>query len=256
MARILVISSSVAHGHVGLSAAAPILQALGHEVIGLPTVLLSNHPGWSHTAGMQVDPDTLRQMLEALEANGWLGAVDACLTGYLPTPAHVDLAVDAVARVKGKGARIVVDPVLGDAPKGLYIAEEAAHALRDHLVPKADILTPNAFELSWLTGHPTDDIRHTRVAADRFAPRVLVTSAPVSAEDTGVLDGGSLYEVPLRAGVPHGVGDVFAALIAGGVEVDQAVGMLQTLIEGSLGADHLRIAQTDWASAGPVGPHK
>ena len=50
MARILILSSWVAHGHVGLSAAAPALQALGHEVTQLPTTVLSNHPGWPHVA--------------------------------------------------------------------------------------------------------------------------------------------------------------------------------------------------------------
>jgi pyridoxine kinase len=89
MGRYLVISSQVAHGHVGLSAIVPALQAMGHEVIALPTILLSNHPGHAKVAGFKVEPSVLGQMLDALEANGRLKRVDAVLTGYLPTVDHV-----------------------------------------------------------------------------------------------------------------------------------------------------------------------
>ena len=79
MGRVLAISSQVARGHVGLSAIVPALQALGHEVIALPTILLSNHPGHPRFAGERVAPDLLRRMFDALESNRWLGEIDAVL---------------------------------------------------------------------------------------------------------------------------------------------------------------------------------
>lgn len=252
MARIVVVSSSVAHGHVGLSAAAPVLQRLGHEVIGLPSVILSNHPGWPHSSAMRMDPVALLGMLDALDANGWLRDVDACLTGYLPSPDHVDVAAHVIDRLDG--ARIVVDPVLGDTPKGLYIPEEAARAVRDHLVPKADILTPNAFELGWLTGAPVTDLAEARAAIRLLPQRVILTSAPVDAGTLGVLDGARLFPTAELDDVPHGVGDVFSALVATGLQTGRAVGMLSALIKASVGADHLRIAQSDWESAEAISP--
>ena len=107
MARVLAISSQVARGHVGLSAIVPALQGLGHEVIGLPTVLLSNHPGHKVVAGERVSPALLRRMLDALEANGWLGEIEAVTTAYLPSVEHVQFAVEAIGRVKAQaiGAR-------------------------------------------------------------------------------------------------------------------------------------------------------
>ena len=139
MPRVLAISSHVACGHVGLAAIVPALQALGHDVIALPTVLLSNHPGHAHVAGARVDPDQLRRMLGALEANGWLGDIDAVLTGYLPSVEHVRFAADAVAAVTQANPRaiVLVDPILGDDPKGLYIDVTAAAAIRDTLLPAA-----------------------------------------------------------------------------------------------------------------------
>lgn len=259
-------SSLVAHGPVGLSASAPVLQALGHTVIGLPTVILSNHPGWTRVAGERVSPETLTAMLDALEGNGWLQGVAAVLTGYLPSPGHVAVAAEALARIRAQspGVRIVVDPVMGDAPKGLYIARDAAEALRDRLVPLAEILTPNAFELGWLTGEEvTDSAALARAAcalrAGSGIASVVVTSVPVSASETGVLDfcgeASELYTVPRHETVPHGVGDVFGALLAAGQATGAALGALQALIADSVGADHLRIAETTaWRSARPIEP--
>ena len=71
MARILAISSQVASGHVGLSAMVPVLQALGHDVIALPTIILSNHPGHTHVSGQRITVDVLDGMVDALGRNGW-----------------------------------------------------------------------------------------------------------------------------------------------------------------------------------------
>ncbi|SNS97705.1 hypothetical protein [Antarctobacter heliothermus] len=159
MARVLILSSWVAHGHVGLCAGVPALQALGHTVTQLPTVMLSNHPGWPQVAGAPVPPECLYEMMAALAANGWLTEQDALLVGYLPTPAHVVVAADA-----------------------------------------------------------------------------------------------RIHPAPLRDGVPHGVGDVFAALIAAGVPLGMALGHLSALIDNSLHAPHLRIAETaaTWTRAAPL----
>jgi pyridoxine kinase len=268
MARILILSSWVAHGHVGLCAAVPVLQALGHSVTQLPTVLLSNHPGWPQVAGRRVPMEELSAMTEALAANGWLGQADALLTGYLPSPGHVAFAAELAARMRevAPGLRVVVDPVLGDSPKGLYIAQEAAEAVRATLLPHADVLTPNAFELGWLTGRDTGTLAGALSAAEALrgmaaGAEVLVTSPPLGAE-TGLLasgDGGpTLYRASRAdpAQVPNGPGDVLSALIAGGVSPDAALGHLSALVGESLGAPHLRIAETAaiWTRAAPVPP--
>lgn len=258
MSRVLILSSWVAHGHVGLSAAVPALQALGHTVTQLPTVILSNHPGWPQVSGARVPPEQLRGMIEALAANGWLAAQDTLLTGYLPSAAHVALACDLADRMGGQ-ARIVVDPVLGDAPKGLYLDRDAAEALRADLVPRADVLTPNLFELGWLTGHQVTTVAEAVAAARMLRPaEVLVTSPPFDTDTTGILrvthDAAQRYIVPRHDGVPHGVGDVFAALIAGGLDVAAALGHLSALIGESLNAPHLRIAESAplWTLAAPI----
>lgn len=265
MTRVLVLSSWVAHGHVGLSAAAPVLQRVGHEVTQLPTTTLSNHPGWPHVAGSPVPVGQIAEMLAALEANGWLADLDAVLSGYLPSAAHVTLVADLLRRLRDQDRppRIVIDPILGDTPGGLYVPEPVAIALRDKLVPLADVLTPNAFEAGWLCGAPIETLEQAADAARGLAANgrtVLLTSAPVPETRIGVLQHGptgtQLWASPQRAGVPHGVGDVFSAFIAAGQSPGTALGHLTALIDASLDAPHLRIVDTadTWTVAEPLDP--
>jgi len=196
-------------------------------------------------------PTRLAEMIEALDANGLLDGHDALLTGYLPSAAHVALACDVVDRLARRGPRfkIVVDPILGDDPKGLYLAEEAALAVRDRLLPLADVMTPNCFELGWLTGRSVATMAEAREAAEsltRGSERaVLVTSPPIPDGDTGVFVVGpheeALFRAPRIANVPHGSGDAFSAMIAAGVSVGAVLGHLQALVEASSGADRLAI---------------
>lgn len=262
MARVLIVSSYVASGHVGLSASGAVLQALGHDVTGLPTVVLSNHLGWAHVAGGPLPVSQLRDMAGALRANGLLEDHDAVLVGYLPSPDHVAFAADLVAEMRAMdpAPRIVVDPILGDAPGGLYVPEAVARAVRERLVPLADTLTPNHFELGWLTGRALPDLAATLEAAGPLAPEVLVTSPPLGAEVTGLLAvrgrRSALFRTLRRGGVPHGVGDSFAAMIAAGMAPGEALGRLDALVLCSIGAPHLAIATSAprWVAAPAIGP--
>jgi pyridoxine kinase len=260
MARILAISSQVARGAIGLSAAVPAMQALGHEVIALPTVLLSNHPGHARFAGERVAPDLIRRMLDALAANGWLGAIDAVLTGYLPSLEHVVVAREAIERVRSAGARAIhlCDPILGDEPKGLYIAHEAAEAIRDSLVPLADVLKMNRFECGWLAGESVagaEDV--ARVARRQSWRAAIVTSLP--AGEAGVLSNVIAEEgrapteicVAVREHVPKGTGDLMSGLLLGHLLRDRAtlaeaferaVAGVDIVILRSAGSDELQLA--------------
>ncbi len=257
MGTILAISSQVARGHVGLNAMVPALQALGHEVIALPTVILSNHPGHGKVAGQRVDPALLGEMLATLEGHGWLASVDAVLSGYLPTPGHVALVADAVARVRARrpSALYFCDPVLGDDPKGLYIAEDAARALAADLVPHADFTFPNRFELAWLSGQPVTDCAGARLAARGLeATWTIATSIPQADGTLATMAlgarGAYMTSVARRSQVPNGTGDLLTGLMAGYIVGGQtiedalgaAVGAIEGVIEASVGQDELQLA--------------
>ncbi len=266
MARILAISSQVVRGHIGLSAVVPALQALGHEVWPMPTILLSNHPGHATAAGLRTPVEKLDAMLDALAANGWLGEIDAVSTGYLPSAEHVAFAARAIARVKDvrADAHVLVDPVLGDEPKGLYIDPLAAAAIRDRLVPLADVLTPNRFELGWLTERSLWNVEEAGAAARSLdCPCVVVTSAGVGGCDADTAgagariltllatpDASATFATPYRPHVPHGTGDLFSGLLLGHMLSDRtmneavarAVAGVACAIEASVGRDELVLA--------------
>ncbi len=221
MARIVALSSFVARGHVGLRAMCPALEWKGHDVVALPTVVLSSHAAFPQVAGTPIDPGILEQMIGALDANGWLAAVDMVITGYLPSQAHVEVASRLVDRVRDRSPAMtyVCDPVLGDEPKGLYVPLAMAGRLRDDLLPRAAVTTPNVFELAWLTGRPVTSIE-TAVQAARAlgSPGVLATSVPGTAGEVATLycdRETSLHTaVPRRSRVPSGTGDLLTGLFA------------------------------------------
>lgn len=268
MAIILCISSQTVRGYVGGSAARIALERLGHQVWLLPSVILSNHPGHSLFAGEQVPTGRLGAMLDALDANGWLAEADAVLTGYLPSPEHVALALRAADKVEAANpdARLICDPILGDDPGGLYIDESAAAALRDQLLPRAGLATPNRFELAWLAGRKVGSADDAKVAAANLATAtVLATSIPDSEGrlcNLLVQDGQAWRTiVPDREAVPHGTGDLMTALYLGhrlnGAAEPDALALATAGVEAALAAstdaDELQLVRDPerWAAPEP-----
>ena len=270
MARILAISSQVARGHVGLSIVVPALQALGHEAIALPTVVLSNHPGHAHVAGTRIEPAVLHKMLDALEANGWLAGIDGVLTGYLPSEAHVAFAAEAVGRARAASPRLIYlcDPVLGDDPKGLYIDEAAARATRDRLIGLADIATPNRFELSYLnSAHATVDVRSAADALNFHLACATTVATSIPSHEPGKTMNAmysrgatALTSVALREGAPHGTGDLFSALLLSAFldrpDVFDALALatagVDAVLAASTGGDELAIAALPGKADAPL----
>lgn len=268
MARVLAISSQVVRGHVGLSAIVPALQRLGHEVLPIPTIVLSNHPGHARAAGTRIEVNTLMSMLDVLDANDWISTIDAVITGYLPSPEHVFFAQNAidVVRTRRPDAVVLVDPVIGDDPKGVYVDPAAAAAIRDDLVPRASVISPNRFELSWLSGRDVGSPGEAVAAAATFGScHVIGTSIP---SGDGVLanvsaGGGAAFccEVVRRSRVPHGTGDLLSGLFVGHLlrlrdpreALARAVGGVQTAITTSEGMSDMMLTvgpgQPDWAAS-------
>ena len=256
MARILAISSQVVSGHVGLSAMLPALQRKRHEVLALPTILLSNHPGRQAASGTRIDPQALSKILQTLDANGRLDGIDAILTGYLPSAEHVAIAATAIARCRARNPQVLVlcDPVLGDDPKGLYIDVAAAAAIRDQLLPLAAIVTPNRFELAWLTDQVVADAASAvTVARTLKRQAVIATSVPSPPErlSTIAVTAEASFEqsVKLRLDVPNGTGDLLAALFvsaylaSGDIEAALIASTteLDTVIAASIGHAELQL---------------
>ena len=176
--KILSIQSSVAYGHVGNSAAVFPLQRLGHEVWPVITVHFSNHTGYGAWRGPLLAAEDVREVIAGIEDRGVLGEADAVLSGYQGDPAVGGVILDAVARVKelNPAAVYCCDPVMGDVGRGMFVRPGIPEFMRDTVVPQADIVTPNHFELDFLAGRTTTTLDEILDAVDDVRARGPATS--------------------------------------------------------------------------------
>ena len=239
---VISIQSHVSLGHIGNSAAVFALQRLGIGVWPVHTVQLSNHTGYADWGGGAMDVGHVADVLAGLERRGVYTKADAILSGYMGTPELVAVVADAVVRAKAAnpGLLYCCDPVIGNGAKGLFVAEPVAVAIRDALLPLADLATPNAFELGWLAG--SDD------PAKLGPARVAVTSVETAAGTGAMLRDGDecwLVETP-RLDVPgDGAGDTFCALLLGqmlrGAAAEDALSLAVSSVHALLRKDGLAL---------------
>jgi len=222
MTTVLSVQSRVAYGHVGNAASVFPLQRLGIEAWALDTVAFSNHTGHGRWRGSVVAAAAVAEMFEGIADLGVLARCDAVLSGYIGAAETGPVLLDIVARVRAANpnALFCCDPVIGDIDTGSYVTEGIAEFFRDRALAMADIVTPNRFELEYLTGRTIPTITAAAQAADELrgiGPSiVLLTSLDLDPERISMLaagpDGAFAVETPRIPVMLNGCGDVTAAL--------------------------------------------
>jgi len=221
---VLSIQSHVVFGYAGNTAAVFPLQRLGREVWAVNTVEFSNHTGYGAWRGMVLGADMVSQLVTGLEERGVLCRCEAVLSGYLGDAAVGRAIIDTVRRVRKESpeALYFCDPVMGDVGPGLYVKPDIPGIFKNELIPIADIISPNQFELEELTGINTGTIKNAAIAVNALHEKgpsvVLVTSYRDDTAGISMLasDKTGLYrictpELPLGSGV-SGSGDMTAAV--------------------------------------------
>lgn len=244
---IMSIQSHVSFGHVGNSAAVFPLQRAGFEVWPVHTVAFSNHTGYGKWQGPLIPASDVRAVIQGIDELGRLGDADAVISGYQGGSDIADAIVEAVALVKQRNPKAIYscDPVMGNAKSGCHVSDEIPPLLRDKVVPVADVITPNQFELGYLTGREVSDLDSTIAAAHaarEMGPEaVLVTSVLRPDAPEGTIEmvavngvGAWLVSTPYLPFKRNGSGDVTAALFAGnlvrgaGIDGDLSVALGNT----------------------------
>lgn len=186
MSTILSIQSSVAYGHVGNSAATFPLMRLGVQVWPVITVHFSNHTGYGSWRGPLLAASDIAEVVQGIDDRGVLGQADAVLSGYQGAEDVGAEILKAVALVKQRNPKAIYccDPVIGDVDRGVYVRPGIPEFMRDQVVPAAQVVTPNHFELDLLTGGTTRTLDEVLQAAHQLrsiGPEVvLVTSTLVA----------------------------------------------------------------------------
>jgi len=224
----LIISSHVAGSRVGATAQATALVQFKIDSMVVPTVLFGRHPGWGIPGGAPAPLEVVEGMLDGIEANGLFGLTDLVITGYFATAAQVRAAaraIDAVRDAPREGAAtrrptVIIDPTMGDAGKGLYVSQEVADAIVAELIPRADIVACNAWELQKLTGADAREPLSAMRAARLLNKPTLVSSVHRGTEIGVVLADRkeawlAAHAKAVRA--PNGTGDLLTALYAASI---------------------------------------
>lgn len=225
MTTILSIQSTVAYGHAGNSAAVFPMQRLGVDVWPVITVHFSNNTSYGSWRGPLLTAADIRDVVTGIDERDALVDADAVLSGY---QGAVDVGAEilrAVKLVKQRNPRALYccDPVMGDVGRGFFVRPGVPEFLREQVVPQADVVTPNHFELNYLTGAEPGTIPDVLAAADQLrasGPRtVLVTSVIHADQAPGTLDmiavddaGAWLVTTPLLPRTFTGSGDLTSAM--------------------------------------------
>lgn len=275
---ILSIQSEVVYGHVGHQASRFILERMGHPVWAAPTVIFSNHLGHKTVTGRVLEAALLRELIDGLRQLGVLGKANAILTGYLGAPETASLVAEVVAEVKAANPKAIYicDPVIGDQGY-MYVKPALADALAKILVPIADVLSPNVYELGHLTGGEVTSRKEAEAALRALAGRtqakvVIGTGIPDAQHPDELavlaLDRAGGKDAPIVMAVTKkfpifasGTGDAFTALFTARYMKDRAAEpALKAAVAGmseivgataAAGADELHIIETQdkWVKA-------
>lgn len=249
--NLLSIQSHVAYGHVGNAAAVFPLQRLGIEVWPVHTVQFSNHTGYGDWRGQVFEAGLIRELVAGIAQRGVLAECDGVLSGYMGGADTAEAILDAVAAVKeaNPAALYCCDPVIGDVGRGVFVRTGIPEFIRDKAIPAADVVTPNQFELDYLSRRESRTLAQARDAVRAvhdLGPRaVLVTSlhteeTPADSIDLLASDGSGCFRLrtPRLPISVNGAGDAIAALFFAHYlrcgHIDTALGCAASAIFGVL----------------------
>ena len=252
------------------------LQRMGHEVWPVYTLLFSNHPGHGDVGGQMLAPSLLSDIVAGLSRRGILERCEALLSGYLGQASSASVVSEALALVKmaNPDVKFVLDPVIGDEETGVFVADDVIESIRTTLLGRADIVTPNVFELLLLAEVSGAEDGGLVQAADRLrakGPRlVLVTGIEAGDGSIGTMlvgdEGAWQVDTPMLAlgRRANGAGDFLGASFLGHllqsgdlvVSLEQAVSSIFAALShtASAGLSELDLinSQAEWMAPAQI----
>lgn len=224
---IISIQSIVSSGYVGNSVAALAIQLHGIEAVKLPTVLLSTHAEDNVYYGQVISKELFSLLVKGITQIGLCQKSNYLISGYINNTTLIDLTTSFINHWKTLNPKgiYVYDPVFGDTrANGLYIEKQVALHSMQELLPLAQVITPNQFELEFILQESITDIEQLKKAVqkrnDLIDKSIVLTGAVLKDTKEGdleviVIDKGNITRlittlVPIAA---VGTGDLFTSVL-------------------------------------------
>ena len=246
MKRVAVVQDLAGFGRCSLTAALPVLSALGVQACPLPTAILSNQTGYA-SYFLDDYTDRMGAYISHWQQNG--AAFDGIYTGFLLNAQQLDIVLHFLDAFQTPATCTLVDPIMGDNG---YIFPLFSHGLAEQmrrLVARATVITPNLTEACYLAGASyaacADDINRIYAVG-----RTLLQQGPRAVVITGVpaqhgfvrnviVQGKDAFfvETPTTHQSYSGTGDLFASVVCGclvrGAALRDAVTLAATFISNA-----------------------
>lgn len=246
MKRLAAIHDLSGLGKCSITAALPIVSASGVECCCIPTALLSTHTGgfegWTFK-------DLSEEMLPI--ARHWHDLdmhFDAVYSGYLASKEQGELLSESIKLLSDENTLVIVDPAMADNGKYYVNLDETMADCFRSIIGMANVITPNITEACFLTGTEYCSGPHSDEFTDGLIEK-LFAMGPDTVVITGVLSANgevgvvgrdarsgkrSVHMSPVRNGMFHGSGDVFAsafsALLTRGFDFESALEISESFV--------------------------
>lgn len=238
MKRVLTVQDISCVGKCSLTAAIPVISAMGIEVCPLPTAILSNHAAFSSFSFLDLT-DKIPEILNEWKKQGF--HFDAIYTGYLGSIKQIDLVHKILDEFAQNDTLVVIDPCMADNGK-LYtgFSQDFVKQMAK-LCGRANVILPNMTEACFLVNQDYDFLVQTNESITKVmakllslgAKQVILKGVEFSKEKIGVaycsqklfdnnfstnennMEDMNIYFHHRYDENFHGTGDVFASAVTG-----------------------------------------
>ena len=174
MKRVLTVQDISCVGKCSLTAAIPVISAMGIEVCPLPTAILSNHTAFSSFSFLDLT-DKIPEILNEWKKQGF--HFDAIYTGYLGSIKQIDLVHKILDEFAQNDTLVVIDPCMADNGK-LYtgFSQDLVNQMAK-LCGRANVILPNMTEACFLVNQDYDIFTHTNESITKLMEKLLSLGA-------------------------------------------------------------------------------
>lgn len=235
MKKAAVINDLSGFGKCSLTAAIPVLSALGVQCCPLATAVLTGQTGYPYFHCTDLT-DMMPQYIDAWTQNN--AHFDAIYSGYMTGRKQIEHLLDLITQFRRDNTLLLVDPVMGDDGRvyGIY-SDDLLDGMKE-LSRKADVITPNLTEACLLSGidiakamnyHDAESFlsfaSETAEKLRELAERpqdVVITGVKCRKEETPFIYNIAVTERGVHTSRSHlfnrsfsGTGDLFASVLCG-----------------------------------------